>query len=77
MAVTRLNVFIVENWQRSADVFSRTPGFIEAHLHRNIGVGNGIFRFINTARWTSAEAWRSSHAAYPPTECAIEGVKGS
>ena len=85
MAVTLLNVFIVPKhleaeflvqWQKSCDTFSRMPGFIETHLHRNTGVGNGTFQFINIARWDSAEAWHSSHAAFPPTEYAIEGVKG-
>jgi len=85
LAVTLLNVFSVpehleaeflKNWQKSADRFSRTPGFIETHLHRNTGVGNGTFRFINIARWESADAWHSSHAAYPPTEYAIPGVQG-
>ena len=85
MAVTLLNVFIVpedreaeflEHWQRSANRFSGTPGFIETHLHRNTGVGNQSFRFINIARWESAEAWRSTHADYRPTEYDIPGVKG-
>ena len=85
MAVTLLNVFVVpeqleaeflKSWQRSADTFAGMPGFIETHLHRNTGIGNATFRFINIARWESAEAWRSSHAAHPPSEYAIEGVKG-
>ena len=85
MAVTLINVFMVEegheeefleNWRKSADVFSQTPGFIETHLHRNTGVGNGTFKFINIARWKSAEAWRSTHAAYVPTEYSLAGVKG-
>lgn len=85
MAVTLINVFMVRadkeeefrrNWQKSADTFSATPGFIETHLHRNTGVGNQTFQYINIARWVSADAWHDSHAAYPPTEYQIEGVKG-
>ena len=85
MAVTLINTFIVRegqeeeflrNWQMSADHFSKTPGFIETKLHRNTGVGNGTFAFINIAKWTSAEAWRSTHDAYKPTEYALDGVKG-
>jgi heme-degrading monooxygenase HmoA len=85
MAVTLINVFIVPEhleaeflaeWKKSCHTFSHTPGFIETHLHRNTGVGNGTFRFINIARWASAEAWRSAHQAYVPTEYSIEGVKG-
>ena len=86
MAVTLLNVFIVpegkqdeflENWKKTAAFFKASKtGFIETHLHRNTGVGNGTFQFINIARWDSPEAWRDSHSAYRPTEYDIEGVKG-
>ncbi len=85
MPVKLLNAFIVpedqeeaflQNWKTTADFFSRDPGFIETHLHRNTGVGNGTFRFINIATWESAEAWRSTHDAYQPGEYKLPGVKG-
>ncbi|MES2413640.1 MAG: antibiotic biosynthesis monooxygenase family protein [Pseudomonadota bacterium] len=85
MAVTLINVFIVpkekedeflENWKKTTTVFVKDPGFIEAHLHRNQGTGNGTFSFINIARWESAEAWRVAHDAYSPSEYRIPGVKG-
>lgn len=86
MAATLLNVFIVPagseekfltEWRKTAEHFSRNcDGFIETHLHRNTGAGNTTFTFINIARWKSAEAWRSSHSEYRPTEYDIEGVKG-
>ena len=85
MSVTLINTFIVpagqeeeflRHWGMTSDRFSKTPGFIEAHLHRNTGVGNGTFSFINIAKWTSAEAWRSTHDDYKPTEYSLEGVKG-
>ena len=85
MAVTLINTFIVpedkeaeflQNWKVTSSVFAGRPGFIETHLHRNTGVGNGTFRFINIARWESAEAWRSNHADYKPGEYSIPGVKG-
>ena len=86
MAVTLLNVFIVPdgkqdeflaNWQKTAAFFRASKtGFIETHLHRNTGVGNATFQFVNIARWDSAEAWRSAHDAYRPTEYDIEGVLG-
>ena len=85
MAVTLINTFIVRegqeeeflrNWQMSADHFSKTPGFIETKLHRNTGVGNGTFAFINIAKWTSAKAWGSTHEAYKPTEYKLDGVMG-
>lgn len=85
MAVTLINTFIVpadkeaeflRNWKLSADTFSKTPGFIETHLHRNTGIGNATFQFVNIARWANADAWRSTHSEYHPTEYAIPGVKG-
>ena len=85
MAVTLLHVFIVpdgkeeeflETWRRTAAHFQKTDGFIECHFHRNTGVGNGTFKFINIARWESAEAWRTAHEDYPPAEYHIPGVKG-
>ena len=85
MTVTLLNVFIVpddkeeeffEDWRRTADHFQHTPGFVECHFHKNTGVGNGTFKFINIAKWESAEAWRVAHEDYPPPEYGIPGVKG-
>ena len=86
MAVTLINVFIVPrdreeefftNWKKTSTFFANAKsGFIETHLHKNAGVGNETFSFINIARWESAEAWRSSHDAYSPTEYRIPGVKG-
>jgi heme-degrading monooxygenase HmoA len=85
MAVTLINVFNVpaesvdaylENWERTTGVFKTKPGFIETHLHRNTGVGNQTFQFINIARWTSREAWKETHDEYKPTEYDVPGVKG-
>lgn len=85
MTVTLLNVFIVpddkeeeflQDWRRTAAHFQKTEGFVECHFHRNTGVGNGTFKFINIAKWESAEAWRVAHEDYPPAEYHIEGVKG-
>lgn len=85
MPVTLLNAFIVpedkeeeflENWRNTTQVFAKAPGFIETHLHRNTGVGNPAFRFINIATWESAEAWRATHDDYKPKENLIPGVVG-
>ena len=85
MPVTLLNGFIVpedkedeffSNWRKTAAHFQQTKGFVECHFHRNTGVGNGTFKFINIAKWESAEAWRSAHEDYPPTEYDVPGVKG-
>lgn len=87
MAVTLINVFIVPadreeeflaNWKQTSRFFSSQPntGFIETHLHKNTGVGNGTFSFINIASWESPEHWKNSHDTYSPKEYLIPGVKG-
>jgi heme-degrading monooxygenase HmoA len=85
MSVTLINTFIVpaeqqeafiQNWKQTTSHFKKTAGFIETHLHRNSGIGNATFSFINIAKWESAEAWKSTHDSYVPTEYSIPGVKG-
>lgn len=88
MAVTLINVFNVPadrvdeflaTWKQTADFFktsSANSGFIETHLHRNTGVGNQTFAFINIARWESPEHWKAAHDAHRPKEYEIPGVKG-
>lgn len=85
MAVILINTFIVpeaqeaeflRNWKATTEVFKKRPGFIETHLHRNTGVGNATFRFINYAKWESADAWRSNHDDYKPSEYNVPGVVG-
>ncbi len=83
---TLINVFsvpadkmdqFVSEWKKTCAYFEKNaPGWIETHLHRNVGVGNQTFQFINISKWTSEEAWRDSHDLYKPTEYNIEGVKG-
>lgn len=85
MEATLINVFIVpadreteflEHWERTSAVFRTGGALLEAHLHRNTDAGDSTFRYVNVARWTSAQAWRAAHDAYPPTEYGIPGVKG-
>jgi len=85
MAVILINTFIIpdgaedeflRHWRQTTEHFKKQPGFIETHLHRNTGVGNGTFKFINYAKWESAEAWKSNHDLYQPTEYSVPGVKG-
>ena len=66
----------LKRWKETTEIFRRKPGFIETHLHRNTGVGNTSFQYINIARWTSAAAWRSTHEEYQPGEYDVPGVKG-
>ena len=85
MSVKLINVFIVPkdkedefvtNWRKSAAQFQLEPGFVDTHFHKNTGVGNPTFTFINIATWESADAWRIAHEKFPPTEYAVDGVKG-
>lgn len=85
MAVILINTFIVpegaedeflRHWNTTTEHFKKQSGFIETHLHRNTGVGNSTFKFINYAKWESAEAWRANHDRYQPSEYGIPGVKG-
>jgi heme-degrading monooxygenase HmoA len=86
MPVKLINVFIVPKeqeeefltrWKETTRHFrSKNSGFIETNLHRNTGIGNPTFTFINVALWESAEAWKSTHDQYKPKEYEIPGVKG-
>ena len=85
MTATLINAFIIpedkeedflKNWKKTTDHFSRKKGFIETLLHRNTGVGNQTFMYINIAKWDSKETWDLLHTEYRPTEYNIEGVKG-
>lgn len=83
MTVKLINVFQVPpeqeeeflaRWQETTAVYARTDGFIETHLHRNAGVGNPAFRFVNIALWASAEAFVNAYKEYVPGE---EGIPGA
>ena len=84
MPVALINPFVVpadkeeeflRAWNETTRVFSSTPGFIETHLHKNTGVGDGTFQYINIALWESADAWNATHGGYKPGEESIPGVE--
>ncbi len=84
MAVTLINPFVVpadkeaeflRAWNETTRVFSGTPGYIETHLHKNTGVGDNTFLYVNICLWESAEAWNATHGGYQPGEEHIEGVE--
>ena len=56
-------------------VFSSTPGFIETHLHKNTGVGDGTFQYSNITVWESAAAWNAPHGNYKPGEVSIPSAE--
>lgn len=84
MPVQLINPFVVpadkeeeflEAWEKTTRIFSATPGFIETYLHKDVGVGDGTFQYINTCTWESADAWDSSQGSYTPKEESIPGVE--
>lgn len=84
MPVTLINPFVVpadkeaeflRAWTETTNHFSNHPGFIETHLHKNAGVGDGTFLYVNIALWESAEAWDATHGGYQPGEENIPGVQ--
>lgn len=83
MPVTLINVFqlpqgqrneFLKRWTETTQVYARTEGFIETHLHENAGVGNPTFQFINVALWASNEAFIQAHKDYVPGEESIVGI---
>ena len=83
MSVTLINVFqlpqdqrdeFLKRWTATTQVYARTEGFIETHLHENVGVGSSTFQFINFAIWASNEAFIQAHRDYVPGEESIAGI---
>ncbi|MBV9529070.1 antibiotic biosynthesis monooxygenase family protein [Sphingomonas sp.] len=83
MTVKLINVFqmpeeqedeFLKRWNETTQHYARTEGFIETHLHRNTGVGNQTFSFVNIALWASAEAFTNAHKGYVPGEESIPGI---
>jgi len=90
MPVKLINVFQVPEehhdeflkpGSETTQVYARTEGFLEAHLHRNkthlhrnTVVGNKDFEFINIALWASPEAFVQAHKDFVPGEESIPGI---
>jgi heme-degrading monooxygenase HmoA len=68
-AVTLINCFEVPTgreeeffalWCEVNDYMRQKPGYIEHKLHRSLAP-DAPYRFVNMARWTSAEHFRNAH----------------
>ncbi len=84
MPVTLINTFKVpaeqeqeflKRWSETTAVYARTSGFLETRMHRNTGVGNPTFNYINIALWASNEAFIRAHKDYVPGEESIPGIE--
>ena len=63
----------VERFKATTEKLRGIPGFEGAELHRNAGVGDPTYQFVNIATWASADAWR---AALPQIVAAAAGGLG-
>ena len=69
MSVTLINLFtapadgeedFLARFRAMAERSAGLLGFEGAELHRNTGVGDQTYRFVNIATWESAEAWQAA-----------------
>jgi len=69
MSLTLVNLFtvpeaeadaFVERFKATAERCVGVAGFEGTELHRNTGVGDQTYQFVNIAKWESAEAWREA-----------------
>jgi quinol monooxygenase YgiN len=69
MSLTLVNLFTVPPGEEDAfaarfaavvEKLEGLPGFEGTELHRNAGVGDPSYAFVNIAKWESAEAWREA-----------------
>ena len=49
----------LEGWERSRDFLRKQPGYLSTRLHRSLSPTADL-RFVNVARWESAEAFRAA-----------------
>jgi Antibiotic biosynthesis monooxygenase len=50
----------VERFRATAERCVGVAGFEGTELHRNTGVGDQAYQFVNIAKWESAEVWRAA-----------------
>ena len=83
MTVTLINTFVVppeveqefvDTWRATVQHFTKAPGFIQTRLHRNTGLNDTTFRYVNVARWKSVEAYRAALEGFVPAGQRFPGV---
>jgi len=84
MPVTLINSFTVppeseeeflDAWRGTIDHFASAPGFIQARLHRNTGLNDTTFQYVNIALWEDVEAYRAVFRDFTPAGQRIPGVR--
>lgn len=84
MTVTLTNSFTVEAgkeeeflqaWHATIEHFATAPGFIQTRLHRNTGLNDTTFQYVNVAVWENVEAYRAVFRDFTPAGQRIPGVK--
>lgn len=83
MTVTLINTFVVParveaefvaTWRSTIDHFRTAAGFIDTRLHRNNGLKDTAYAYVNVARWESVEAYRAVFEDFVPAGQRIPGV---
>ncbi|MFJ1760109.1 antibiotic biosynthesis monooxygenase family protein [Amycolatopsis sp. NPDC088138] len=84
MPITLINSFTVppeseeeflETWRSTIDHFATAPGFIQTRLHRNTGLNDTTFQFVNIALWEDVESYRAVFRDFTPAGQRVPGVK--
>jgi heme-degrading monooxygenase HmoA len=95
MSVVFVNLFEVPEgrdeaffalWEQVNSYMQRQPGYESHALHRAL-TPNATYRYVNIARWSSAESWEAAHddgfralvsqpgwQEFPPRPCLYEVV---
>jgi heme-degrading monooxygenase HmoA len=84
MTVVLINSFTVDpahdeeflaTWRATIGHFTAAPGFLEARLHRNTGLNDTTFQYVNVARWASADAYHAAFRDFTPAGQRVAGVR--
>ena len=83
MTITLINCFTVEPaaedeflraWRDTIGHFATAPGFVQARLHRNTGLNDTTFQYVNVALWADVESYRAVFRDFTPAGQRVAGV---
>ncbi|MBB5781535.1 antibiotic biosynthesis monooxygenase family protein [Nonomuraea jabiensis] len=83
MTITLINSFIVapdkeeeflRTWRSTIDHYATAPGFLQTRLHRNTGLKDTTFRYVNVALWESIDAYHAALRDFIPAGQRVPGV---